>query len=98
MEKSSVSVSSSPLTLAELGQLLSTLADEYQTTIPAILSKLDSVSGDLQALHRALSGDKSAEWSKEEDDLMTKNPEILKKWKGAESADLRKKYLVYKSK
>jgi len=29
---------------------------------------------------------------------MTKNPELLKKWKGAESAELRKKYLVYKSK
>ena len=98
MDKGNTTVSSAPLTLAELGSLLSTLADEYKTTIPAILHKLDSVSGDLMALHRLLSGDRSAEWSKDEDDLMTKNPDLLKKWKGPDAADLRKKYLVYKSK
>ena len=91
-------VSTAPLSLAEIGSLLSTLADEYKTTIPAILSKLDSTSGDLKALHRLLAGDKSAEWTKEEDDLITKNPDLLKKWKGADSADVRKKYLAYKSK
>jgi len=31
-------------------------------------------------------GDKSVEWGKEEDELLTKNPELLKRWKGAESA------------
>jgi hypothetical protein len=43
-------------------------------------------------------GDKSVEWGREEDDLLNKNPELLKRWKGADSAELRKKYLTFKSK
>lgn len=91
-------VSSSGLSLAETAQLLNTLADEYNTTLPVILCKLDAVSGDLNSLHRLLSGDKSVEWSREEDDLLAKNPDLLKRWKGNVAADLRKKYLQHKVK
>ena len=91
-------VSSSPLSLAEAASLLSILAQEYDTTLPAILHKLDGVSGDLNALHKLLAGDKSVEWTKDEDDMLAKNPELLKRWKGAQSADLRKKYQQYKTK
>lgn len=69
-----VNVSSAPLTLNEMAALINALAEEYSTTVPAILSKLDSVSGDLNALNSLLSGDKRVEWSKEEDDLLAKNP------------------------
>jgi hypothetical protein len=58
-------VSTSQLSTAELGVLLTVLASEYNSTVPAILHKLDSVSGDLQALHRLMLGDKSLEWGKE---------------------------------
>jgi hypothetical protein len=54
----------STLTLEEVGTLISILAKEYNTTIPSILHKLDSVSGDLDALHRLLTGDKTVQWTK----------------------------------
>jgi hypothetical protein len=82
MDKINPNISSAVLTNAEIASLLSVLAEEYKTTVPAILHKLDAVSGDLNGLHRLLSGDKSMEWSKEEDDLLNKNPELLKRWKG----------------
>ena len=63
-----------------------------------MLHKLDAVSGDLNALHRLLSGDRSAEWTREEDDLLSRNTELFKKWKGNEQSELRKKYLSYKVK
>lgn len=63
----------------------------------AVLHKLDNVSGDLHALHQLLSGEKSVEWSKEEDDLLNKNPELIKKWKGSQAADRRKKYISFKA-
>lgn len=69
-----------------MGTLVSILAKEYKTTIPSVLHKLDSVSGDLNALHRLLLGDKSVEWTREEDDLLSRNIEILKKWKGNEQS------------
>lgn len=98
MEKSTPTVSNTPLTNAEIATLLSVLAEEYKTTVPSILHKLDAVSGDLIALHRWLSGDRSVQWSREEDDLLNKNTELLKQWKGHESAELRKKYLHFKAK
>lgn len=82
MEKINPNISSAVLTNAEIASLLGVLAEEYKTTVPAILHKLDGVSGDLNGLHKLLTGDKSMEWSKEEDDLLTKNPELLKRWKG----------------
>lgn len=96
MEKGNVS--NAELTTEEMGALLSILAAEYSTTVSCILRKLDAVSGDLMALHHHLSGDKSVEWTKEEDDLLGKNAELLKRWKGNESADLRRKYLQFKAK
>jgi ABC-type transporter Mla maintaining outer membrane lipid asymmetry ATPase subunit MlaF len=98
MEKSTHTVSNNPLSNAEIATLLSVLAEEYKTTVPSILHKLDAVSGDLNALHRWLSGDRSVQWSREEDDLLSKNTELLKQWKGQESAELRKKYLNFKAK
>lgn len=47
-----------------MGTLVSILAKEYKTTIPSVLHKLDSVSGDLNALHRLLLGDRSVEWTR----------------------------------
>ena len=94
----STNISSTPLTLNETAALINALAQEYSTTVPAILYKLDSVSGDLKALNSLLSGDKRVEWSKEEDDLLAKNPELLKRWKGSSAADQRKKYLHHKVK
>ena len=82
MSFSQAQVSSSPLTFAEMANLISVLANEYNTTTTSILGKLDSVSGDLNALHRLLQGDESIKWSKEEDDLLSKNTNILKQWKG----------------
>lgn len=98
MEKSNPNISTAVLTNAEMATLLSVLAEEYKTTVPSILHKLDSVSGDLNGLHRLLTGDKSVAWSKEEDDLLSKNSDLLKQWKGTEVAEKRKKYLNYKGK
>lgn len=81
-----------------MGALISILAREYKTTASSILQKLDSVSGDLTALNRLLSGDATVKWTDEEDDLLNKNAELLKKWKGNSQVDLRKKYLAYKVK
>lgn len=97
MDKGS-NISSTPLTTSEIATLLKVAAEEYKTTIPSLLAKLDAVSGDLNALHQLLSGDKSVEWTKDEDDLMSKNPELLKRWKGVEAVELRKKYLSHKAK
>lgn len=82
----------------EMGVLISILAREYKTTTAAILQKLDLVSGDLDSLNRLLSGDQSVKWTPEEDDLLNKNPELLKKWKGSKQVELRKKYLAFKTK
>ena len=41
---------------------------------------------------------KKTEWSKEEDDLLNKNPDLLKKWKGGPATERRKKYLHFKAK
>lgn len=54
MEKKSQTASTTPLSIAEIGALVTVLASEYNSTVPAILHKLDSVSGDLQALHRLM--------------------------------------------
>lgn len=81
-----------------MSELLRILSDEYNTTIPAILNKLDVVSGDLNALHQLLSGDRRVEWSRDEDDMLNKNLDLLKRWKGPDASDRRKKYLQYKGK
>jgi hypothetical protein len=37
-------------------------------------------------------------WTEEEDDLLHKNSDLIKKWKGAEQVELRRKYLAFKTK
>jgi hypothetical protein len=97
MEKAK-QVGSDELSVEEMGVLISILAKEYKTTTSSVLRKLDSVSGDLDALNRLLSGDQTVKWTDEEDDLLNKNGDLLKKWKGNNQVDLRKKYLAYKVK
>ncbi len=86
------------LTSTEMSALLAILSKEYKTTTASLLHKLNLVSGDLNSLHRLLSGDKTVEWSPEEDDMLAKNSELLKRWKGNEQAELRRKYVAYKTK
>lgn len=86
------------LSSAEMSALVSILSKEYKTTASSLLHKLNLVSGDLNALHRLLSGDKTVEWSPEEDDMLAKNSELLKRWKGNDQAELRRKYIAYKTK
>jgi hypothetical protein len=45
-----------------------------------------------------LTGDRTVEWSPEEDDLLARNSDLLKRWKGNEQADLRRKYVAFKVK
>lgn len=69
--------------MGELAELLNVLAQEYGTTLPVIIRKLDRVSGDVKALDRIYSQkDDKLEWTPEEDDLLAKNPAILARWKG----------------
>ena len=64
-----------------------------------MLSKLDQVSGDLNALHRLMtSGDKNASWSREEDDMIGKSADVLRRFKGEEAVEMRKNYLAWKGK
>ena len=82
----------------EMAQVVSVLAEEYNTTIPTIIHKLDLVSGDLHALHRLMSGDKNVEWNAQEDEILIKNPEVMKRWKGQDATELRKNYIAHKVK
>jgi hypothetical protein len=82
-----------------LTELLSVLAKEYNTTLPLLIRKLDRVSGDVRALDKIYSQkDDKLEWTPEEDELLSKNPAILTRWKGEEAVALRKHYLSTKAK
>lgn len=60
---------------------------------------MDRVSGDIRALDRIYTEkDDKAEWTPEEDGLLTKNAAILSRWKGEENVELRKRYLANKNK
>ena len=72
-KKSRVELPQKDITTAELAAVLNVLAKEYHTTLPALLRKLDRVSGNLEHLDRAYSGDNRQEWTEEEDALITKN-------------------------
>lgn len=51
--------------------MLNVLADQYKTTLPALLRKLDRLSGDLKALDFSyLNNDDRAEWTQDEDNLL----------------------------
>ena len=86
------------LSVAELASVLNVLAKEYHTTLPALVRKLDRVSGNLENLDRAYTGDNKFEWTEEEDALLNKNEQLLIRWKGQEAVDDRKKYLSWKQK
>lgn len=84
--------------MAELASVLNVLAKEYHTTLPALVRKLDRVSGNLEHLDRTYNGDNRYEWTEEEDGLLSKNEQLLARWKGQEAVDIRKKYLHWKAK
>jgi hypothetical protein len=97
--QSKVQLPSKDLSLGELAELLNVLAHEYGTTLPVVIRKLDRVSGDVKALDRIYSQkDDKLEWTAEEDELLSKNPAILSRWKGEEAVNLRKLYLSTKLK
>lgn len=85
------------LNAGELALGLSVLAREYQTSLPALLRKLDRVSGNLEHLQAMMEGDNRFEWTEEEDDLLSGNEGLLVRWKGKEAVELRKKYLNWKA-
>ena len=97
MEKGK-SGSNDALSLEEVSTLIGILSKEYNTTASSILSKLDSVSGNLDALNRLQTGDRSVKWTEEEDDLLHKKSDLIKKWKGEGQVELRRKYLAFKPK
>jgi hypothetical protein len=45
-------------------EILRLLANEYHTTLPTLLKKLDNVSGNLAELDRSFNGDTCVEWTK----------------------------------
>jgi hypothetical protein len=44
-------------------------------------------------MDKVFKGDANVEWTQEEDDLLSKNEGLLRRWKGEEAVDRRKKYL-----
>lgn len=91
-----VALPNTELSVGELATVLSVLAREYNTTLPNLLNKLDKVSGDLNELDKLFKGDSKVEWTAEEDELLGKNEGLLRRWKGDEVVDRRKKYLNLK--
>ena len=63
-----------------------------------MVSILHSVSGDLICLHRYMSGEKGVAYTPAEDDMISKNPEFLRNYKGQDSVEKRKEYLAFKVK
>jgi len=62
------------------------------------LKKLDKVSGNLADLDRVFKEEHGVSWTREEDDLLNKNAELLVRWKGQEAVNLRKRYNTFKAK
>lgn len=88
-----IALPNTELSVGELATVLSVLAREYNTTLPNLLNKLDKVSGDLNELDKLFKGDTKVEWTAEEDELLGKNESLLRRWKGDDVVDRRKKYL-----
>ena len=83
---SRISLPDSNLSLGELASVLNVLANEHSTTLPSLLRKLDSVSGNLDQLSRYYQGDQKVIWSPEEDELLEKGKDaLLVRFKGEES-------------
>ena len=60
---SRISLPQKDLNVAELAAVLHVLAKEYHTTLPALLRKLDRVSGNLEHLDQVFNGDQKYEWT-----------------------------------
>lgn len=56
-KKGKVNLPQKDLSVSELASVLNVLAKEYHTTLPALLRKLDRVSGNLEHLDQVYSGD-----------------------------------------
>ena len=78
---------------------MNVLAKEYNMSLPALIRKLDKVSGDVRVLDKIQnSKDEKEEWSTDEDSMLNTNEALLNKWKGEEAVKLRKRYLSSKTK
>ena len=85
-------ISEQQFTSEEIAEILRLLANEYHTTLPTLLRRLDNVSGSLSDLDKVFNGDSCVEWTKEEDELLNKNADLLIRWKGQDAVNRRKKY------
>lgn len=85
-------ISEQQFTSDEVAEILRLLANEYHTTLPTLLRRLDNVSGSLSDLDKVFNGDSCVEWTKEEDELLNKNADLLIRWKGQDAVNRRKKY------
>ena len=95
-----ISLPDGNLSTGELASVLNVLANEYHTTLPALLRRLDNVSGNLDHLDRFYTqNDQKVCWTPEEDELLEKGKDsLLVRWKGEEAVELRRKYLKWKGK
>lgn len=70
-QSSKLTLQDKNLSVGELAMMLDVLANEYRISLPALLRKLDRLSGDLKALDYSLTNnDDRAEWTQEEDNLL----------------------------
>lgn len=70
-QSSKLTLQDKNLSVGELAMMLDVLANEYRISLPALLRKLDRLSGDLKALDLSLTNnDDRAEWTQEEDNLL----------------------------
>ncbi len=78
--------------------ILDVLSNEYRISLPALLRKLDRLSGDLKALDYSFTNnDDRAEWTAEEDQLLENGQDkLLVRWKGQDAVELRRRYLASK--
>ena len=79
-----VNVPSENLSADEFCSVMASLAAEYKTTLPDLIDKLDSVSGNLERMDLFYTEkDQKMLWTSEEDQLLKDGKvEFLKKWKG----------------
>ena len=57
MEGQKPVIPDAPFTTDEVAEILRLLANEYHTTLPTLLRRLDSVSGSLSDLDKVFNGD-----------------------------------------
>lgn len=70
-QSSKLTLQDKNLSVGELAMMLDVLSNEYRISLPALLRKLDRLSGDLKALDYSFTNnDDRAEWTQEEDKLL----------------------------